>query len=55
MEACNMQLDQESYYALILFRALPSEYQELAMMLLEEIQQKTTHNREHTPEEGETE
>ena len=50
-----MQLDPESLYALILFRALPPEYQELATMLLEELRQRTEQMRECSPGEDETE
>ena len=50
-----MYLDSESLYALFMFRALPPEYQEIAMMLLEELRQKTGQMNECSLEEGETE
>lgn len=55
MEATNMELDQESLYALTLFRALPPGYQRIAMQLLAELQQKTVQTHAYSQEEGETE
>ena len=50
-----MLLDSEDVYALFMFRALSPENQERAMLLLAELQQKTTQTTEHSLKEGETE
>ena len=49
-----MELDNESIHALLMFRALPPEYQEIAVLLLKELRQKIAQINECSLEKGET-